>query len=276
MQRKTGILILCGILLVVSVAALKTFLDSVYRLPILMYHSIDYTADKKNKITVSPEAFTRQMKFLRDNGYNVIPLNEAVYYIKDKKRPPSKTLAITLDDGYENNYKNAFPAARKYNIPITIFVVTDIVGRKGYLTWEEIKEMSDSGVVDIESHTRSHPWLTGLDGGALKEELEDSKKILEEKLGKKIDYVCYPMGGYNERVKKAAGAAGYKAAFATKPRRPASDYDLFEIKRVRISPTADNLFVFFIKVSGYHTFFRVLSSDHPGATLLSLKRDNEK
>ena len=70
------------------------------------------------------------------------------------------------------------------------------------------------------------------------------------------------MGSYDERVKKAAKDAGYKAAFATKPTRLDSNYDIYEIKRVRISPTANNLFVFKIKLSGYHAFFRIIQNDY--------------
>ncbi len=262
MQKRTRVVIICGIFLVVSAVALKTLLDSVYRLPVLMYHSIDYTTDKKNRMIVSPEVFARQMEFLHNNGYNVIPLEKCVSYLADRKKPPSKTVAITLDDGYKNNYTNVYPVVKKYNIPVTIFVITGLVERPGYLDWKEIREMSDSGVVDIESHTKSHKWLTGLDDKALKDELEDSKNTLEERLGKKIDYICYPMGGYDKRVKAAARNAGYRAGFATKPKRLKNLYDIFEIKRVRISPTSDNMFVFYIKLTGYHAFFRVLMNDH--------------
>ena len=261
MKNKKRILAVIGTFLILGIVALNLFLSSIYRLPILTYHSIDYTADAKDRLTVSPENFARQMKYLRDFSYNVIPLEKAVWYIANKKRPPRKTVAITMDDGYRNNYTNAYPAMKKYNIPVTIFVITGKIGRPAFMDWDEVGELARSGVVDIESHTKSHKWITGLDDGALKDELEDSKKIIEENTGREVKFICYPMGGYDGRVKEAAKAAGYKAGFATKPTRFAPNYDVYEIKRIRISPTANNLFVFGIKVSGYHAFFKVLSSE---------------
>lgn len=260
--RKTT-LILFGIFLVVSAVSLKIFLDSIYRIPVLMYHSIDYTADKSDKMTIQPDMFERQMKFLRDYKYNVVPLEKAVAYIKLDKMPPSNTVAITIDDGYENNYTHAYPILKKYHIPVTIFIITDHVDRPGFMTWSQIKEMSDSGIVDVESHTRSHPFLQyDISDEALKNELAGSKDVLEKKLDKRIRYVCYPMGGYNERVKEAVKKAGYEAAFATKPKTLFRKPDLYAIKRVRISPSTNNLFVFYLKLTGYHAFVRVVQSDY--------------
>lgn len=261
MNKKKIFIFVCVALPALLLAAgLKIFLDSAYRLPVLMYHSIDYAADKENRMIIAPETFARQMKFLHDHRYNVIPVAEAVSYIRQQKAPP-KTVAITIDDGYADNYRYAYPVLKQYNIPATIFVIVSLVGREGFLNWDEIREMSDSGIIDIESHTVSHPWLTGEKDEALKKELEDSKQILEEKLGKSVSFLCYPMGGYDERVKRAAKEAGYKAAFATKPARLSPDCDVYEIKRVRISSTASNMFVFWIKLSGYHAFFKVLQSE---------------
>ncbi len=264
MRLNKRFLIVIGIFLTIAFAlSAKIFLDSIYRLPILMYHSIDYTLDKQNRLVVFPEIFEKQMKYLHDHGYNVVPLDKAVSYIVSAKHPPPKTVALTIDDGYENNYKYAYPILKKYHIPATIFVIINKIGNdKDFMNWNEIKEMSDSGIIDIESHTVSHPWLTSLDDASLKNELIESKRILKEKLGKDINFLCYPMGVYDERVKSATQAAGYKAAFGTKPTRLSPNYDIYEIKRVRISPTANNQFVFAIKLSGYHAFFKIIKNDY--------------
>lgn len=272
MRIKKRFAIILGIFLIAITISLKLFLDSVYRLPILMYHSIDYTPDSENRMTISPAVFERQMKYLRDNRYNVISLERAVEYIEKRIRPPRKTVAITMDDGYENNYKYAYPILKRYSIPATIFVIVNMVGKEGFMDWDEIKDLSGSGLIGIGSHTMSHLWLTGLDDRTLWEELTNSRRILEERLGKEIEYLCYPMGGYNDHVKSAVKIAGYKAAFATKPTRFSPNYDVYEIKRVRISPTANNLFVFFIKVSGYHAFFRVIQNDYKYTPYLLWKR----
>lgn len=263
MARRTRSFIIFGIFLITAfVFTLNIISRYAWRLPVLMYHSIDYTDKVNDKITISPEAFARQMRYLHQGRYNVIPLSKAVWYIKNKMRPPARTVAITFDDGYENNYKYAYPVLKQYRIPATIFVVTGLVGKEGFMGWPQIKEISDSGIIDIGSHTASHSWLTGLDDGSLKAELEDSKRILESHIGKPVDFLCYPMGGFNEHIKEAARAAGYVAAFATKPTKIKALYDIYEIKRVRISPTANNMFVFYLKLSGYHAIFRIIQNDY--------------
>jgi peptidoglycan/xylan/chitin deacetylase (PgdA/CDA1 family) len=264
MHRRTKLIIAVLIILVAAAIGTRVFFASIYRFPVLMYHSIDYATDKKDRMVVSPEAFDRQMKFLRDHKYNVVTVDEAVAYIGQKKTPPARTVAITMDDGYEDNYKYAYPILKKYRIPVTIFVIVDKIGADDFLNWKEIKEMSASGIIDIESHTMSHPFLTGIDDKKLAEEMALSKRTLEKELGRNIKFICYPMGVYNEHVKSMARQAGYEAGFATKPTRLAPNYDAYEIKRVRISPTANNLFVFWIKLSGYHSFYKVVHDDYKG------------
>ncbi|MBI5144516.1 MAG: polysaccharide deacetylase family protein [Candidatus Omnitrophica bacterium] len=272
MRISKRFLIAAVIIVFAAAISFKIFLDSIYRLPVLMYHSIDYTSDRKDRMTVPPDVFAKQMKYLSDKRYNVIPLEKAVEYIEREERPPRNTVAITIDDGYANNYTYVYPVLKRYHIPATIFIIVNMVGEEGFLNWDKIKEMSDSGIIDIESHTMSHTWLTGLDDARLRSELMDSKRILEGGVGKEIKYLCYPMGAYNEHVKSAVKAAGYKAAFATKPTRLSPNYDICEIKRVRISPAANNLFVFVIKISDYHSFLRVIQNDYKDIPYLLWKR----
>jgi peptidoglycan/xylan/chitin deacetylase (PgdA/CDA1 family) len=135
-------------------------------------------------------------------------------------------------------------------------VIVDKIGRTGWIGWKEAKEMSDSGVITIGSHTMSHAWLPDTDERSLKRELGDSKKILENRLGRPVDFLSYPLGGYDERVEKAARDAGYLCAITTDPGRLKSNNNIFAIKRVRISRTADNLFVFWIKTCGWYTWIK--------------------
>ena len=238
-----------------SFAGALFYIKGAYVVPVLMYHSIDNN-DHTTKLSVSPESFARQMEFLRKNRYNVVGLEKIAAYIQNKERMAPRTLAITFDDGYMNNYDYAYPALKKNKIPATIFVITDKIGRPGWLGWKELKEMSDSGLINIGSHTSSHAWLPSADDNVLKYELEDSKKVLEERLGKKVDFLCYPLGAHDERVKKAARDAGYSCAVATDPGKFRSNNDIFAIKRVRISRTSDNLIVFWIKTCGWYTWIK--------------------
>ncbi len=248
------ILLIAGVALVVVVAALAIIsVKTAYVVPILMYHSIDHN-DKVTKLSVSPESFARQMEFLRKNKYNIIPLEEAIPYIKRKALPPQKTIAITFDDGYYNNYHDAYPVLKKHNIPATMFIIVNRVGDPGFVNWEEVKEMSDSGVITIGSHTRTHFWLLNSDDRFLQKEIVDSKKILEEKLGKKVNLFCYPMGAFDAKSKKAVEDAGYTCAVSTNP--ASAPTDLYAIKRVKISRSADNLFIFWAETAKFYTWFK--------------------
>ncbi len=224
-----------------------------YVVPVIMYHSID--ENTSSALSVSPKSFARQMKFLKDFGYNVISLEELIGYIRDKKPLKAKTIAITFDDGYKNNYTDAYPALKRYNLPTTIFVIVDNVGKEGFLNWNDIKEMSLNNIT-IGSHTLKHAYLTSLDFKSLDNELMLSKRILEEKIGKRVSVMSYPLGGFNEAVKEAVKRAGYIGACATNPGKKYPNNDIYALKRIRISKTSDNLFVFWIETSGFYTWIK--------------------
>ena len=251
---KKKILIFSGIIIGIAVLA-GVFFHNTYTVPVLMYHSIDHR-DKETKLSVSPESFKRQMEFLHKNRYNVVTLDKIVSYIEKKERIPPRTLAITFDDGFYNNYEYAFPVLKKYNIPATFFVITDKIGVPGWVGWKELKEMSDSGVVTIGSHTVSHTWLPTTGTKKLKSELTASKENLEKNLGGSVNFFCYPIGAFDDRVKRAVKEAGYTCAVSTNPGRLKPADDRYAIKRIKISRTSDNLFVFWIETSGLYTWIK--------------------
>ena len=257
-MRKSNrlVLIIGGTIVIVSAAIIAIFLfcATEYTVPVLMYHSIDHN-DKNTKLSVSPESFARQMEFLRKNNYNVVPLERVVPYIIRREKPPAKTIAITLDDGFHNNYQDAYPVLKRYNIPATIFVIVNRVGAPGFLTWDEIKEMSDSGIITIGSHSRTHFWLLGSDPRFLADEVVNSKKMLEDKLGKKVNTFCYPMGAFDEDSERAVESAGYLCAVSTNPRGVPQD-DIFAIKRVKISRSSNNMFTFWAYTTRLYTWFK--------------------
>lgn len=252
--KKIVILAACLLIAGAVVFAFIMNAKTAYIVPILMYHSIDEHS-KSSKLSVSPESFARQMKFLHDNNYNVVTLEKAVSYILKKEKPPARTIAVTFDDGFENNYTVAYPVLKKYNIPATMFVIVNRVGSPGFVNWEEVREMADSGLITIGNHTKVHFWLLGLDDRFLREEVIDSKKILEEKLGRSVNTFCYPMGSFDKESKMAVENAGYLCAVATSP-SDVSLYDVYALRRVKISRSSDNLFVFWGNTTRLYTWFK--------------------
>ncbi|MGB2705741.1 MAG: polysaccharide deacetylase family protein [Candidatus Omnitrophota bacterium] len=237
----------------------KLFLDAIYVPVILMYHSVgeECTAldGYDRKLNVFPRAFAKQMKFLNDRGYKVIPLAEFIERIRRGEGIPRKTIAITFDDGVENNFYHAYPALKRYDFPATIFVAIDFIGKQKFLDWAQIKTMQEDNI-SIGSHTVSHSWLPSLSEEGVLRELVDSKKILESVMGCQIETLSYPLGGFNREVLRIAKEAGYIGAVTTSPGRKYPDDDPYALKRIRVSMTADNLFVFWIETSGYYTFIK--------------------
>lgn len=231
-------------------------LRSIYVVPIPMYHSIDTISTEANRmLVVSPENFKRQMEFLKNNRYNVIALDELADIINSKRKIPPKTLCITLDDGYENNYKYAYPVLKRLRLPATIFIMANFVNMPGYLTSAQIKEMADNGIY-IGSHTKSHFWLGGQDIKKAREEIFESKQALERLTSKKVNFFCYPAGGFTKQARQLVVDAGYQGAVATNPGKKYPKQDLYALKRLRISKQCNNLFVFWIETSGYYTWIK--------------------
>ncbi|WP_298838121.1 polysaccharide deacetylase family protein [Clostridium sp.] len=183
------------------------------KIPILMYHSISY--EKGNILRLPKVKFTSQMKYLKDNNYTTITLDELYSYMKTGGNLPSKPIVITFDDGYKDNYTNAYPILKEFNQKATVFVITNTIDYdQNYLTSKEIKLM-DSNNVRIESHTSSHEHLDKISYIDSLNTMKNSKMKLEKILNRQIDYIAYPYGGYTLNTIKAAKQAGYKLAFST-------------------------------------------------------------
>lgn len=200
---------------------------------ILMYHAI---SDDGRFFSVSTEDFRKQMKYLFDNKYNVISLEEMVENLS-RKTMPKKTIVLTFDDGYQNSFLTAFPILKKYDFQASIFLTTRSIGKVkeggviGMLDWEEVKKMDGSGLIDFEPHTVTHPKLTSLKTKEIENEIIESKEKIEKELQKKCKYFAYPKGKYNAGIKEAVKDAGFKAAFTVEKGVITLESDFFSLKR---------------------------------------------
>ncbi len=138
------------------------------------------------------------------------------YFADEPERANGKPgVVLTFDDGYIDNYTTVFPLLKKYNMKATIFLITDMIGTEGHLTKEQIKEMSESGLVHFGSHTVSHRRLDMLTEYQLQQELLNSKEIIEDITGKEVTALAYPNGIYTEKAQQIATALGYRYAYTT-------------------------------------------------------------
>jgi peptidoglycan/xylan/chitin deacetylase (PgdA/CDA1 family) len=197
------------------------------------------------------------MRFLKKHHYKVLPLGNIATLVRNKSKIPSKSIAITFDDGYKDSYTHAFPILKKYGLPATLFIIVNEVGRSDRLSWQDIKDMQSCGLINFGSHAVGpDPLVKIASEEELKMQIFDSKKILEKKLDRTVDAFSYPEGRFNAKIRQLVIDAGYKLAVATNPGKNFANDDNFALKRLRISSTCDNLFVFWIETSGYYNFMR--------------------
>lgn len=210
------------------------------KIPILTYHSID---GSNSVISTAPNIFRRQMRFLRENNYNVLSLSKLVELFTQNKTIVPKTVTITFDDGFRNFYTQAFPVIEEYGFDATVFLVADFCGkhndwagnpsalpRSELLSWREIKELNENGI-EFGSHTRTHPDLTRISNTEARRELTESKSIIEEKLGTKVSTFAYPFGKYNQQIKRLA-EYNYDAACSVNLGKTQPDSDFFSLARI--------------------------------------------
>lgn len=176
---------------------------------ILCYHGVN------DKAKITKQIFEANLKTLQKKKYATASLDEIYDYVKGKTELPDKTVHITFDDGYRDNYSEVYPIMKKYPFKATIFLPTMYIGSLGFLNWDQIREMEGSGIFNFESHTHSHPRSVTINPS--KEELiEDiliSKKIIQKELNKESKHFCYPFGYYDDQYIEALKASGFHSAY---------------------------------------------------------------
>lgn len=203
------------------------------KIPVLMYHSIKY--EKDNELRIPKEKFKEQMEYLKKEGFNPLSLNELYSHMLLGTEIPQKPIVITFDDGYADNYTNAYPILKDLGFKASVFVISSVVDKhEDYMTSEQLKEMDRNGI-SIEGHTVTHPMLNTLSYNNQLKELKDSKEALEKILGRQIDYIAYPYGKYNDDTLKLVEQLGYKMAFSTKSGLAHKSNGIYKLHRIYIS-----------------------------------------
>lgn len=201
-------------------------------MPTLMYHKIgNYPPGSKlAKLWVKADDFRAQLTYLRDHGYTSITFSDWRDAEKGIKSLPPKPVLITFDDGYMNNFELAYPLLREFGMKGCIFLVYETMDKHNgwhnpdtepwlkMLTWQQIREMQESGTIEFGSHTMKHRNLSETSADDVRWELVESKKRLEDKLGREMVGFAYPYGAgaYKPEVRRAALDAGYRFDFSIK------------------------------------------------------------
>lgn len=213
MKKRYLMIILVLVLIIVAVLVIlsktKKSKNANVKIPILLYHDFvttvpDSDPDNFNYIN-TPQSYEENIKVLLENGYTFISFQELNDANNGKISLPEKPILVTFDDGYASNYEYIFSILKKYNVKVSIFVVTDKIGKevdgKKYLSWEQCKEMQDSGLVEIFSHSKRHVFYDKLPVRQIRDDVIESYKIIEEKLGSKnLKVFAYPYGAYTKET----------------------------------------------------------------------------
>ena len=200
------------------------------KIPILMYHYVEYNKDLKDTIrtslSVAPHWFEKQLLELKSQGYETISLDEL--FTTHVKKP----IILTFDDGYRDFYTDAYPLLKKYNMKATIYVISQFLNRPNYLTIDQLKELAASPLITVGGHTQHHVSLPNVSLNEAKIEIFGSKTDLEKLLGIKINQFAYPYGRFNTAVEELVKEAGFQTAVTTLPGDTQSN--LFALTRIRV------------------------------------------
>jgi poly-beta-1,6-N-acetyl-D-glucosamine N-deacetylase len=155
--------------------------------------------------------FKKQLEIIQKNNIRFInPKNFKEEVINNKKQ---RKILLTIDDGFLSFYKNAWPILKKDRIPFILFVSTREVGSYNYMTWDQIKKISEEDFVEIGNHSHTHEYLVDENNEIIKSDIQKSINIFKEKLGKNSDFFSYPFGEYSENFKNIIKSLGFKYAF---------------------------------------------------------------
>ena len=226
---------------------------------ILMYHMVSPHRPnaKFNKLRVTPDNFANQIAWMVKDGYQFFTMSELVTRWQAGNLLP-KSVAITFDDGYQDNLTNALPVLQRYQIPATIYVVVNrhdndwSTHKKAHhnsgelmqepkLSDEELQRLVNSGLIEIGGHTMTHANLNAIDEAKRQWEMAESRHILQQQTGQAVNSFAYPFGIYGDNDVAMAKRLGYQHAVTTIEGIDGDKPDFMQLKRIKISGK-DNLF----------------------------------
>ena len=180
-------------------------------------------------MTVRTATFRSQLDYLKQHDHPVIPLRSLVSYLRGEgPAPPPRSVAITADDGHELVFREMFPIAREYHVPVTLFIYPSAVSNAPYaMTWEQLDQLRRTGLFEIQSHTYWHPNFRvekrRLAPAAYRDfatsQFDRARAALARRLGASADFIAWPFGIQDEELEALARSAGHTAGF-TIERRP--------------------------------------------------------
>lgn len=201
-------------------------------IPVLNYHSV--AIDPGNIAVISPEKFAAHMEYLAQEGYAPLKLADFVDIMEGKRQAPERSVLLTFDDGYIDNYETVMPILQKYGFPAVLFMSPGMTEDDGYVNWEQVRAMQKAGW-SIQPHGMTHPHLPQLSKDEQEKEIVEARKQIEERLGVTADVYCYPYGEYNRDTLRILEDNGFRYAFTIDQGKTAASQHPLKLKRIFVN-----------------------------------------
>ncbi len=230
-------------------------------IPILLYHNIGHYPENMMEDGMLPETFAKQMKFLADNGYQIVTLRQALDHMNRKTKLSSKAMAITVDGGYQDAFTKVLPVLKKYGFPATFFIPPESIGRQrtikgdpvACLTWDQVREIRECGVeIGLWAYHGQSIRLKNYNEHAIKESIAPAMEIMGREINPRVRYCAFKEGVPGKSLWHFLKQQGFGAVFTQCPtnRRAAVD----GIGRIQVDDDDHNIFL--TKISRTYLFFK--------------------
>lgn len=213
--------------------------------PVIMYHHIEPLSIASQlghePLTVDSNIFESQIKYLVEHNYHALALEDLVTALRNHGTLPEKSVVITIDDGYADDYTYGFMMAKKYHVIMNFMIPTGLIGQPDYMTWDHLQELNQSPYAKIYNHTTSHAALGLVNKEDIVKEVTSANQDLAKHLGLKNDIVIYPYGSYSDEAISTLEELGMVAAVSTDPGRNECTSNIMKLPRVRVgnAPLSD-------------------------------------
>jgi peptidoglycan/xylan/chitin deacetylase (PgdA/CDA1 family) len=216
---------------------------------VLMYHQVDVPRTaQEQRFCTPPGDFATQMQWLVKAGYRGVSLDQVLDHVAGRRALVGRSVHVTFDDGFVGVLEHAMPTLQALGLPATLFAVPGRAGatndwmhargfpRRALLSAPHLRLLAEEGMA-IGSHTRSHARLTELDAGDAQAEIADSRRELEDLLGREVAHFAYPYGLFSQPVRDMVVQAGYRSACSTRAGFNRPSDDPFLLRRIDIAGT---------------------------------------
>lgn len=208
-----------------------------FRVPVLLYHYVEYVQDKKDTIrqslNINPYIFEQQIITLKKSNYTFMTASDLGKVLDGKMEMPENPILLTFDDGHRDFYTDAYPILKKYNVRATAYIVADFLGGSDFMDTYQLQKIANDGLVEIGDHTLHHAYLKKQTEKFYEKEIVDSKIQLQNVLHIPIVSFAYPYGAFDKKAIDVVRNAGFTTAMSTLPGIIVSQTNRYLIERIR-------------------------------------------